>query len=72
MLVAVGILSACSADTQQAVARRARDDMMRARAAYTHCLQENAAEPGKCDSYKQAFEANLQAYRATKAAVEPR
>ena len=50
---------------------QARDDMMQAKAAYTQCLQQNSAETAKCDGYKQAYEADLQAYRATSAGIRP-
>jgi hypothetical protein len=49
----------------------ARDDMMQAKTEYTQCLQENSVEPAKCAGYKEAYEADLQAYRATSAGVQP-
>jgi len=43
----------------------ARSDMMQAKNAYTKCLQENSAETQKCAGFKEAYEVDLQAYRAT-------
>ena len=71
IIIAAAVFSACSAESPSAVATQARNDMMEARAAYTKCLQENAADPHKCASESQAFEADLQAYRATQASVKP-
>ena len=47
---------------------QARNDMMQAKDAYTKCLQENSAEPQKCAGFKEAYDVNLQAYRATSGA----
>lgn len=44
---------------------QARSDMMQAKNAYTKCLQENSAETQKCAGFKEAYEVDLQAYRAT-------
>jgi hypothetical protein len=44
---------------------QARSDMMQAKNAYTKCLQENNADPRKCAGFKEAYEVDLQAYRAT-------
>lgn len=46
-----------------------RDDMMQAKSAYTQCLTNNSSEPSKCAGLKEAFEADLQAYRATASGV---
>lgn len=43
---------------------QARNDMMQAKNVYTKCLQENNAEPQKCAGFKEAYEVDLQAYRA--------
>jgi hypothetical protein len=43
----------------------ARDDMMHAKSAYTQCLTENSSDPSKCAGLKEAYDADLQAYRAT-------
>jgi hypothetical protein len=48
---------------------QARDDMMQAKSAYTQCLTNNSSEPSKCAGLKEAFEADLQAYRATASGV---
>jgi hypothetical protein len=50
---------------------QARDEMMQAKTAYTQCLQQNSAETARCDGFKQAYEADLQAYRATSAGIRP-
>jgi hypothetical protein len=44
---------------------QARDDMMQAKSAYTQCLSENSSDPSKCAGFKEAYDADLQAYRAT-------
>ena len=46
-----------------------RDDMMQAKSAYTQCLTNNSSEPSKCAGLKEAFETDLQAYRATSSGV---
>ena len=53
-------------DMMQAAAEnnQAHNDMMQAKNAYTKCLQENSAEPQKCAGFKEAYEVDLQAYRA--------
>jgi hypothetical protein len=69
-LVIVAI--ACAASGCGLAAKvQARDDMMQAKAAYTDCLQQNSAEPAKCTGLKEAFDADLQAYRATSAGARP-
>jgi hypothetical protein len=50
---------------------QARDDMMQAKRDYTQCLQQNSAEPRRCEGLKETYEADLQAYRATSAGVKP-
>ena len=73
MFLALAItISGCSdaADDNQAMQAAAennqvRSDMMQAKNAYTKCLQENNADPQKCAGFKEAYEVDLQAYRAT-------
>jgi hypothetical protein len=50
---------------------QARNDMMQSKSAYTDCLRQNNSEPSNCAGLKEAYEANLQAYRATSAAIRP-
>ncbi len=59
-------LSGCTGMVQ------ARNDMMQEKIAYTQCLQENSANPGQCAGLREAYEADLQAYRATTAEFEAR
>jgi len=49
---------------------QARNDMMQAKNAYTQCLQQNSAEPEKCARLKEAYEVDLQAYRATSSGLQ--
>ncbi|MGC1398624.1 hypothetical protein [Candidatus Binatus sp.] len=73
MFLALAItISGCSdaAEDNQAMQaaaenNQARSDMIQAKDAYTKCLQENSAETQKCAGFKEAYEVNLQAYRAT-------
>ena len=50
---------------------QARDDMMQSKQAYTDCLRANSAEPQACAGLKEAYQADLQAYRATSAGIRP-
>ena len=73
MFLALAIaISGCSdaAEDNQAMQaaaenNQARNDMMQAKNAYTKCLQENNADPQKCAGFKEAYEVDLQAVRAT-------
>lgn len=49
----------------------ARNDMMAAKKEYTDCLRKNNAEPGACAGLKEAYQTDLQAYRATSAGIQP-
>ena len=49
----------------------ARNDMEQSKTAYKQCLVQNSTEPRVCDGLKQAYEADLQAYRATSAGIRP-
>ena len=46
-------------------------DMLASKAAYQQCLQQNAAEPAKCEGLRLAFEADVAAYRAVTGAPAP-
>ena len=48
-----------------------RNDMMQSKTEYTDCLRANSSEPQKCAGLKEAYEADLQAYRATSAGTSP-
>jgi hypothetical protein len=68
MFLALAItISGCSDAAED---NQARNDMMQAKNAYTKCLQENSAEPQKCAGFKEAYEVDLQAYRATSGGSE--
>jgi hypothetical protein len=68
MFLALAItISGCTITTNDQVdnvPNKARNDLMQAKDAYTKCLQENNAEPQKCAGFKEAYEVDLQAYRA--------
>jgi len=67
LILLASVISGCGI----AAKIKARDDMMQAKSAYTQCLQQNSAEPGQCAGLKEAYEADLQAYRATSAGIKP-
>ncbi|MDC8449181.1 MAG: hypothetical protein LV473_12580 [Nitrospira sp.] len=48
---------------------RARDDMEASKAVYKRCLQEHPDDPLKCEALRQAYEADLKAFRATSHAL---
>jgi predicted small secreted protein len=48
-----------------------RNDMMKTRDAYTHCLETHSSNVSACNGYKAAYKANMEAYRATSAGIEP-
>src|SRR5215467_5649182 len=48
---------------------RARDDMEVSKAAYKECLKQEGDNLAACDRFKKAYEADLQAYQATSAAL---
>ena len=50
---------------------QARDEMMQSRQEYTDCLRAHSAEPQTCAGLKEAYQADLQAYRATSAGIRP-
>ena len=62
---AVLMLSGCAV----AAKVRARDDMEASKAAYKRCLQEHPDDPSKCEGLRQAYEADLKAFRATSHAL---
>jgi hypothetical protein len=66
-LVGVFAVSGCGI----AAKVQARDDMMQAKDEYTACLRANSSEPQKCAGLKEAYQADLQAYRATAAGIRP-
>lgn len=70
ILIAVATILVCQGCGVVAKVQ-ARDDMMQAKSAYTGCLQENSGQPAKCAGLREAFEADLQAYRATSAGIQP-
>ena len=49
----------------------ARHDMEASKVAYKACLAERGQDAAACDGLRQAYEADLSAYRATSAAIRP-
>jgi hypothetical protein len=49
----------------------ARNDMEQSKAAYKNCLAANPSNPSACAGLEAAFQADLAAYRATSAGVNP-
>jgi hypothetical protein len=43
---------------------RAKNDMLASMAAYAKCLEQNPADPSKCEALKRAYEADYRAYQA--------
>jgi hypothetical protein len=48
-----------------------RNDMMKTRDAYTHCLETHSSNVSACNGYKAAYKANMEAYGATSANLRP-
>jgi hypothetical protein len=67
LVVALGLLSGCGI----AAKVQARDDMERAKVAYTRGLAQNSADPAVCRGLGMAYQADMQAYRATTAGIQP-
>lgn len=44
---------------------RAREDMEQSKSAYKQCLGQHSQDPSQCTALRQAFEADMAAYRAT-------
>jgi hypothetical protein len=61
----ITLVSATACGCGVAAKVQARNDMMQAKSAYTQCLSENSSEPSKCAGLREAYDADLQAYRAT-------
>lgn len=49
----------------------ARDDMEISKAAYKNCLAQNAQNVTACDAARLSYEADVKAYRATSAGIQP-
>ncbi len=61
LVVAISILPGCGI----AAKVRARNDMEDSKAAYKKCLQQHPENPSKCEGWRRAYEADLEAYRLT-------
>ena len=49
----------------------ARNDMEQSKNTYKACLAANAAHPAACEASRMAYEADMKAYRATSAGIQP-
>jgi len=49
----------------------ARNDMEQSKSAYKNCLAANPSNPAACAGLEAAFKADLAAYQATSAGVNP-
>jgi hypothetical protein len=49
----------------------ARDNMEASLAAYKGCLTQHPSDVSQCEGYRLAYQADLQAYRATAAGIQP-
>src|SRR5271155_699750 len=49
----------------------ARNDMEASKSAYKACLAEHPKDPAACEGPREAYEADLAAYRATSAGLRP-
>jgi predicted small secreted protein len=59
------ILVVVTALSNGCVTAKAGQDMENSRIAYKKCLEEHPDDPDKCEALRRAFEADLNAYRAT-------
>lgn len=66
IIVTCSMLSGCGIVAKV----QSRNDMMKVRSAYTHCLEAHSNNVAACNGYKAAYKANMEAYRATSAGIE--
>lgn len=64
LFVTMTLVSTTASGCGVAAKVQARNDMMQAKSVYTQCLSENSSDPSKCAGLKEAYDADLQAYRA--------
>jgi len=69
LFIAIILMAAIVSGCAIAAKFNALEDMERSRAAYKRCLEQNPANPEKCAGLKQAYEADLRAYRETSKAL---
>lgn len=48
-----------------------RNDMLKTKTEYTNCLEQHSSNTSVCNGYKAAYKADMEAYRATSAGIEP-
>lgn len=62
ILMVLTFMSGCGTIAMQ----QCRTQMMRSRDAYDRCLKANPDNPNKCESFRRTYDADLQAYEATR------
>lgn len=68
-VIAVLLLATSLAGCGIAAKVDARNDMMQSRQLYKSCLIQNPSNPAACAGLKAAYQADMQAYRATSAGI---
>ncbi|MDP1574155.1 MAG: hypothetical protein Q8L78_04405 [Coxiellaceae bacterium] len=64
LAITCSLLSGCYVQAAMAQAK-SRNEMMKEKELYTHCLEQNPKNISACDGYKAAYIADADAYRAT-------
>jgi len=71
VLIIVGAFAVLLSGCGIAAKVNARHDMEASKVAYRACLAQHGQDAAVCDGLRQAYEADLSAYRATSAALRP-
>jgi hypothetical protein len=62
VLIIAIVASACAISARV----RARQEMEASKASYKSCLSKNPSDPSQCEGLRQAYEADLESYKALK------
>ena len=67
LAIACSLLSGCGDSYFDAIAAQAntRNEMLKGKESYTHCLEQHPKHISTCDGYKAAYNADIEAYKAT-------
>jgi hypothetical protein len=67
----ITILALLTAGCGIATMQQCRTDMMRSKDAYDACLRAHPSDPNICEGLRKAYDADLRAYEATRAGLNP-
>jgi len=65
--VALALANGCGSSAKA----EAKRDMENSQAAYERCLQQNPGDPSKCEAFRRAYEAGVEAYHEAGKATGP-